>query len=281
MFSFFQNLYKSKSQHSDEFIIETVRGINYSLIGWYLQTYGMQNALAFIDWLGVPLVSDAGTYSWPQPTSPLLVDNDAGTQRKLSEMLDGYDVLEAKLHYEFQDKAYLLQSVSHESFTRNDLTPSYHGLDFVGDAIANYAIIRHLFRQSQFLNANDLQNVCTLLHSNSSFATVSVRNEFHKFLRYTNPEIRDNINSFVAFLRGNRCKPVNDVTFFTFPSIFSFFIESDYDFWPSNFSLQLHFLDRKNFIFEVPPIIPDSFEALVAAIYFDSKMDINVVSNVS
>ncbi|XP_055316038.1 endoribonuclease Dcr-1-like [Sitodiplosis mosellana] len=245
------SLYKNTPQSSDDFIVERVRGINYSLIGWYLQTYGMQNALAFIDWLGVPLISDTGTYCWPQPKSPLLVENSVETQRRLNEILDGYDAIEKKLQYKFQDKAYLLQSVSHESFTTNELTPNYVGLDFVGDAITNYAITRHLFRQLQFLDATDLENACQLLYSNSCFATVSVRNEFHKFLRYTHPEIRNNINSFVAFLRANRFKPVND----------------------------LHFLDRKNFIFEVPPIIPGSFEALIAAVYFDSNMDINVVSN--
>lgn len=39
-------------------------------------------------------------------------------------------------------------------------------------------------------------------------------------------------------------------------------------------------MDGKNFICEVPPIIPDSFEALAAAIYFDSSMNLNVVANV-
>lgn len=208
----FQSLYQDSPQNNDVFITETVRGINNSLIGWYLQTYGMQNALAFIEWLGVPLSLNTENSSLSQPKSPLLIENNDTAQRRLTEMLDGYDELEKKLQYKFQDKAYLLQSVSHESFTSNDLTPNYHGLDFVGDAIVNYAIVRYLFRHPQFLEADDLNNVTTLLQSNSNFATVSVRNEIYKFLRYTKPEIRDNINSFVAFLRTNRFKPVKDVS---------------------------------------------------------------------
>lgn len=209
---YFQSLYQDSRQNNDDFITETVRGINNSLIGWYLQTYGMQNTLAFIEWLGVPLSLNTENYSLSQPKSPLLIENTDVAQRRLMEMLDGYDELESKIQYKFQDKAYLLQSVSHESFTSNDLTPSYHGLDFVGDAIVNYAIVRHLFRQPQFFNADDLNNIATLLQSNSNFATVSVRNDMHKFLRYTKPEIRGNINSFVAFLRTNKFKPVNDVS---------------------------------------------------------------------
>lgn len=42
----------------------------------------------------------------------------------------------------------------------------------------------------------------------------------------------------------------------------------------------MYFLARNGYVVEVPPIIPDSFEALTAAIYFDSSMNINVVANV-
>lgn len=290
-------MYKGSPQISDDFITETVRGINHSLIGWYLQTYGMQNALAFIEWLGVPLSTNTPNHFWSQPTSPLLLERNDETQRKLNEILDGYDALEAKLQYKFQDRAYLLQAASHESFTLNNLTPNYNGLDFVGDAIVNYIIIRHLIRQSQFpLDTDDLYHLSALLQSNSNFATISVRNDLYKFVRYTEPEIRDTINSFVAYLRKNRFKPVNDVSFFVILTFFfvAFFFTLEFVFcfsfhfkicffFFSKFSnlFQFYFLDRNNFVFEVPPIIPSSFEALIAAIFFDSKMDINVVSNVS
>lgn len=193
-------------------MVKTVQGINYTLIGWYLQTYGMQNAFAFIQWLGVPLFENSEQFTWSQPKSPLRKELNHETHHKLNQFLDGYNIFEQKLGYKFQDKSYLLQSVTHESFIANDLTPSYRGLDFVGDAIVNYTIVRHLFRHPTYLNANDLQSVSSLLYCNSSLATVSVRNEFHKYLRYTEPDIRDNINSFVAFLRRNKFQPVNDVS---------------------------------------------------------------------
>lgn len=211
---YFQGAYGHSHSTSDDFISGTVREINYSLIGWYLQTYGMQNAFTFIQWLGVPLFSDPEFQSWPQPKSPLLKEYNHETQLKLDHLLDGYNAFEQKIKYHFQNKAHLLQSVTHESFTSNDLTSNYRGLDFVGDAILNYAIVRHLFRQPIQLDADELSNMSTLLYCNSSLATVSVRNDLHKYLRYTTPEIRDNINSFVAFLQRNRFKPVDDVSFF-------------------------------------------------------------------
>lgn len=207
-----QSLDPKLRNSNDDAIMETVRGINYSLIGWYLQTYGMQNALAFIQWLGLPLFSNSDDFRWAQPKSPLRTERNRDTQSKLNGFLDGYDNFEQKLSYKFQDKTYLLQSVTHESFTSNDLTPSYKGLDFVGDAVLNYAIVRHLFRHPANLSAYQLRSISSLLYCNSSLATVSMRNGFHKYLRYTEPSIRDNINSFEAFLRRNKFKPVNDVS---------------------------------------------------------------------
>lgn len=180
--------------------------MNYSLIGWYLQTYGMQNTLAFIQWLGLPVLS----HSEKSKSSAVDID-DTERQRKVNQLLNGYDDFERKINYKFQNKAYLLQSVSHESFDSNDITPSYKGLCFIGDAILNYAIVRYLFRQPKYLNADDLTNVSSLLYCNSSLATVSVRNQLHKYLRYTAPEIRDSINYFEAFLQRNQFRPVDDV----------------------------------------------------------------------
>lgn len=257
-----------------------IREINYSLIGWYLQMYGMQNAFAFIQWLGVPLFADADNLSWLQPKSPLRNANDDDFKRKLNNLLDGYSTFEQRIKYNFRNKAYLLQSVTHESFTSNDITPNYHGLDFVGDAILNYTIVRHLFRQPIQLNADELADLSTLLYSNSSLATVFVRNDLHKYLRYTTPEIRDNINSFVALVRRNKFRPVDDVCsdIFQLFSVSLFSCKKNTNYFDQ--SRQIYFLDKKNFVFEVPPIISSCFEAIVAAIYFDSLMDLNAVSSV-
>lgn len=199
-------------QPKDELVAERVRDINYSLIGWYLQMYGMQNALAFIQWLGVPLFSDPNKLEWPE-ISPLTASDNHETQRKINNFLDGYDTLEQKINYKFRNKAHLLQSVTHESFVANDLTPNYHGLDFVGDAILNYALMRYLFCQPIYLNANELSSLSSLLSCNSCFATVAMRNNMHKYFRYTTPTIRDNIKSFAAFLQRNKFKPIDDVRF--------------------------------------------------------------------
>lgn len=261
---------------TDEYVAERVQDINYSLIGWYLQTYGMQNTLAFMQWLGVPLFSSADNLKWPE-VSPLLAGNCNEIQRKINALLDGYHSLERTINYKFRNKGHLLRAVTHESFVANDLTPHYRGSDFLGDAVLNYAIVRHLFRQPAHLNADDLANACYLLRSNSCLATVSVRNNLHKYLRYTTPTIRGNVNSFAAFLQRNKCKPIDDVRF---ACNISKSIRRRWFHLFFNFNFQLYFLDRKNFVFEAPEIVSDGFEALIAGIFLDSEMDLNAVTNV-
>lgn len=184
--------------------------INYALIGWYLQRFGMQNALAFIDWLGVPVLADDAQFP-----SPLRKPHDAETLKKLDRLVDGYDYVEQKLQYKFTDRSYLLQSFTHETFTTNNLTPTYHGLDFIGDAVANYALTRHLFQTNARCSASELDDILNLLRSNASFSTVHVRNGFHKYLRHVSAPLRDELNHFESFLRLNKFRPAEDVSIST------------------------------------------------------------------
>lgn len=190
---------------------QTIVDLNYALIGWYLQRFGMQNALAFIDWLGVPVLVDDAAFP-----SPLRKPHDAETLKKLDRLVDGYDYVEQKLQYKFIDRSYLLQSFTHETFTTNDLTPTYVGLDFIGDAVANYALTRHLFQTNARCSANELDDILNLLKSNASFGTVHVRNGFHKYLRHVSAPLRGELNHFEAFLRLNKFRPVEDVSISAF-----------------------------------------------------------------
>ena len=47
--------------------------------------------------------------------------------------------------YVWTDKSYLLQAFSHASFYPNRLTDCYQRLEFLGDAVLDYLITRHLY----------------------------------------------------------------------------------------------------------------------------------------
>lgn len=205
-----------KDSNNVDVIDNTIVNFNYSLIGWYLQTYGMRNSLQLIEWLGLPVMSlnsDISNEFWPQPKSPLL-RSDEDTQNRLSSMLDGYKHIENKLQYQFHDKSYLLQAFTHETFTKNDLTEHFKCLDFVGDAIGNYVMCRHLIRDRRYFSAENVTDIIHQLTCDSMWALIAVRNEFHKYLRHTSPQLRNDIASFVALLQRTKFRTIEDVSLF-------------------------------------------------------------------
>lgn len=69
-----------------------------------------------------------------EPISPLLrhVDDPEG---ELAFLMAGFEALESSLHYSFRDKSYLLQAMSHASYSPNRVTDCYQRLEFLGDAV--------------------------------------------------------------------------------------------------------------------------------------------------
>lgn len=70
----------------------------------------------------------------PSPESPLL-RHVVDPEGELASLLSGFEVLEASLHYSFRDKSYLLQAMSHASYSPNRITDCYQRLEFLGDAV--------------------------------------------------------------------------------------------------------------------------------------------------
>lgn len=68
------------------------------------------------------------------PPSPL-VKKIKYPEQCLENLLIGYDVLEEHLGYKFKDRSYLLQAMTHASYSPNRLTDCYQRLEFLGDAV--------------------------------------------------------------------------------------------------------------------------------------------------
>ncbi|XP_034941920.1 endoribonuclease Dcr-1 [Chelonus insularis] len=280
--------YNLITQHSipDKSIADCVE----ALIGAYLIACGPRGALLFMAWLGIhvlpttevtlvqeeePLdklpgsspfikrVNEKGKTTWTQirygtleePRNPLLryVSNP---EKELEMMLDGYDKLEESINYKFKDISYLLQAFTHASYQPNKLTDCYQRLEFLGDAVLDYLITRHLYEDLRQHSPGALTDLRSALVNNTIFASLAVRCGFHKYFRHLSPGLNVVIDRFVRIQEENGHS-----------------ISEEYYLIGEEDSEEAEDV-------EVPKALGDVFESLAGAIYLDSGMSLDAVWSV-
>lgn len=208
---------KSNKEIIDKRFRSLIINHNYVLIASYLIEHGTEAALLFIEWLGISLRSETTNKGnlkfgfWPKPKSPLKA-NTPETQKKLNQLLYGYDKFEQHIGYNFNDRSFLLQAMSHESFTTNDLTDSYERLEILGDRILNYMIARHLYEDSRQFTSLELWRISSFILSNRAFALIAIRNKFNFYARYLISNLNKSVAIFFEIARKNDFKPSKDVS---------------------------------------------------------------------
>ncbi|XP_074663232.1 endoribonuclease Dicer-S-like [Tubulanus polymorphus] len=228
-----------------------------ALIGCYLITCGMKDALQFMSWLGLkvlPKHENREFIDLQQPPSPLLT-HEPNAEHRLNHMLDGFEAFEAKINYTFKDRAYLLQAFTHASFHYNTITDCYQRLEFLGDAILDYVITRHLFQDSKKHSPGVLTDLRSALVNNNIFAALAVKWDFHKYFKAVSPQLFHVINEFVQWQKE---KMNDEITV-------DEFLDSDSD------------ESSEEEDIEIPKALGDIFESVAGAIYLDSGMDLETV----
>ncbi|KNC21436.1 Endoribonuclease Dcr-1 [Lucilia cuprina] len=266
--------YNLVSQHSipDKSVADCVE----ALIGAYLIECGLRGALLFMAWLGIRVipyervpfdsekVRQPGTTlpdnegmitvygSWTPPKSPLLhyIPN---AEKALDALLEGYDEFEKNLGYKFRDRSYLLQAMTHASYTPNRLTDCYQRLEFLGDAVLDYLITRHLYEDPRQHSPGALTDLRSALVNNTIFASLAVRHGFHKYFRHLSPGLNEVIDRFVRIQTENGHS-----------------ISEEY------YLLSEEECDDAEDV-EVPKALGDVFESVAGAIFLDSNMSLDAV----
>ncbi|KAJ8664854.1 hypothetical protein QAD02_006516 [Eretmocerus hayati] len=277
--------YNLITQHSipDKSIADCVE----ALIGAYLIACGPRGALLFMSWLGIHVlptekvvlyqekkpenmpsgslpyeksIDSDGKIMWtqlrykqlPEPPSPLFL-NVPNPYLELDLMLDGYDVLERSICYRFRNRSYLLQAFTHASYQPNRLTDCYQRLEFLGDAVLDYLITRHLYEDPRQHSPGALTDLRSALVNNTIFASLAVRCGFHKYFRHLSPGLNGVIDRFVRIQEENG----------------------------HSISEEYYLLGEEEFEeaedVEVPKALGDVFESLAGAIYLDSDMSLDAV----
>lgn len=243
--------YNIITQHSipDKSIADCVE----ALIGAYLIECGPRGALLFMAWLGIrvlPQLED-GTYGEIKLPSSPLSNHKIYPTKDLNILLDGYDKFEEHIGYKFRDRSYLLQALTHASFSPNTLTDCYQRLEFLGDAVLDYLITRHLYEDSRMHSPGALTDLRSALVNNTIFASLAVRNGFHRYFKNLSPSLNEVVEKFVRLQEESGHALVDE--------------------------LYLVIETEEVEDVEVPKALGDIFESVAGAIFLDSGMSLDAV----
>ncbi|CAG0883132.1 unnamed protein product, partial [Cyprideis torosa] len=251
--------YNLLTQHSipDKSIADSVE----ALIGAYLVSCGVQGALMFMSVVGITVfpqrqgISASSPFFRPPP-SPMRqpeISSIPDPRTELDNLLCGYEQLEESIGYRFRDRSYLLQAFTHASYFPNRLTDCYQRLEFLGDAVLDYLITRHLYEDPRRHSPGELTDLRSALVNNTIFASLAVKHRLHNFFKHLSPGLWEVIDKFVERQMENG----------------------------HAISRELYWIEEGDVEevedIEVPKALGDIFESLAGAIYLDSGLSLDTV----
>lgn len=161
-----------------------------------------------MEWLEIIPASENLLQLFTQPPpNPIL--NLNATQKDIDFHIPSYRTLENSLGYTFKNRAYLLQALTHSSYTPNRITKCYQTLEYLGDAVLDFLITMYIYETCGNLNPGDLTDLRSAIVNNITFACFSVRCGFHKYLLAINNRLQAYIDKFLIY-QENKNFSVND-----------------------------------------------------------------------
>lgn len=110
-----------------------------------------------------------------------------------------YKRLQEILEYDFKDRTYLLQAVTHSTYRRNNITSSYQELEFLGDAVLDFLITAYIFEQCPKMDPGKLTDLRSALVNNITLSCITVRHDIHCHLLSQNHLLTGIIKEFVRY----------------------------------------------------------------------------------
>ncbi|XP_052902030.1 endoribonuclease Dicer [Anopheles moucheti] len=223
-----------------------------ALMGVCVKTVGYERSFRILSHLGV-IPKDADVAKLLRTASYPISDYFA-VRHRVDQLLCNPDRIESILGYKFHNRLYLLQAFTHSSYSAHCLTSSYQQLEFLGDAVLDFLVSMYIFERNPTMSPGQLTDLRSALVNNVNLACVLVRYELHLYILSQSPMLTDTIGKFVDVQGKNNNRTGDWVRLLT---------------EESNMPMAEYV--------DVPKVLGDVFEALIGAIYLDSKNDLNVV----
>lgn len=153
---------------------KTLADVVEALIGVYYVQGGKNAANHLMKWIGIQVESDPDEMECTR--KPFSVPDS------IIRSVD-FDALEGALNLKFNDKGLLIEAITHASRPSSGVS-CYQRLEFVGDAVLDHLITRHLFFSYTDLPPGRLTDLRAAAVNNENFARVAVKHNLHLHLRH-------------------------------------------------------------------------------------------------
>lgn len=177
---------------------KTVADCVEALLGAYISSCGMQGGLKLIEWFHI-LPQNKRVTSIFESELPNPIQNPKAGPRDVDKHLSLAFKIQEVLKYKFNNRAYLLQALTHPSYTPNRVTYSYQKLEFLGDAVLDFLITCYIYENCGNLSPGELTDLRSALVNNVTFAGFAVRLGLHKFLLQSSIKLQASMDSFYEF----------------------------------------------------------------------------------
>ncbi|QHO06443.1 hypothetical protein HN51_065296 [Arachis hypogaea] len=184
-----------------------------ALIGAYLSTSGEEAALLFMNWVGIKVNFNFSPYERHHSIHP--------------ERLINVNFLESLLNYSFRDRHLLVEAFTHGSYMLPEIPRCYQRLEFLGDAVLDYLITRHLDNKYPGMSPGQLTDMRSASVSNDCYAWSAVKAGLHKHILHASQDLHKDIVVIVQEVaKFSSASPIVWELDISFPKVLGDIIES-------------------------------------------------------
>ncbi|KAK8945029.1 hypothetical protein KSP39_PZI007693 [Platanthera zijinensis] len=175
---------------------KTLADVVEALIGIYYVEGGKNAVNHLMRWIGIQVEFNLQELEFVKPKA---------ISESISRSVD-FDALEGALNVKFRNKGLLVEAITHASRPSAGVS-CYQRLEFVGDAVLDHLITRHLFFTYTDLPPGRLTDLRAAAVNNENFARVAVKHKLHLHLRHGSSALETQIREFVKEVQEELLKP--------------------------------------------------------------------------
>lgn len=153
---------------------KTLADVVEALIGVYYVEGGKHAANHLMKWIGIQVEFD--------PEDTVYTTGTCNVPESILRSVN-FDALEGALNIRFNNRGLLVEAITHASRPSPGVS-CYQRLEFVGDAVLDHLITRHLFFTYTELPPGRLTDLRAAAVNNENFARVAVKHKLHVHLRH-------------------------------------------------------------------------------------------------